>query len=71
MKTQNRNPAMDLIRCVALLCVVGVHFFMHTGFYEQTVQGVGMYIAMVLRTFLMVCVPLFLILSGYLMRTKN
>lgn len=66
-----RDPAMDIIRCTALLCVVAVHFFKNSGFYEETVTGVPMYIMVLLRTGLMICVPLFLMLTGALMGTKQ
>ena len=71
LKTGSRNPAMDLIRCFAFFCVVGVHFFKYTGFYEQSVAGMTMYWVVLLRTGFMICVPLFLMLSGYLMKTRQ
>lgn len=66
-----RNSNMDIIRCFALLSVVAVHFFLNSGFYDHVVIGKRMYVAVVVRTALMVCVPMFMVLSGYLMRTKN
>lgn len=62
-----RNPAMDVIRCVALFSVISVHFFLNSGFYNQPVLGKGMFVMTIMRTAFMVCVPLFLVLSGYLM----
>lgn len=67
----SRNPAMDVIRCFALFCVAGVHFFLYTGFESETVSGIGMYFKVCLRNGLMICVPLFLLLSGYLMLNKR
>lgn len=69
-KNMLRDPKMDIIRCFALFCVVCVHFFKHTGFYDVTVVGFGMMALVSLRNFFMICVPLFILLSGYLMRTK-
>lgn len=66
-----RNPAMDVIRCFALFCVVSVHFFLNTDFYDIPVSGLLMYVMVLVRSGFMVCVPLFLILSGYLMRSKT
>ncbi len=68
MKEQKavRNPAIDMIRCFALFCVVSVHFFLNSGFYSQTVSGKTMYLMMLLRSFFMICVPLFITLTGYL-----
>ena len=66
--TAVRSPAMDVIRCVALASVAGVHFFARIGYYYAPLTGVRMYGMTLMRTFFMVCVPLFLLLSGYLCR---
>lgn len=68
---KTRNPGMDIIRCVALFFVISTHFFAHIGFYEETIAGPRMYIMLLLRTFFMICVPLFLMLSGYLMKNRK
>ena len=70
-KLENRNSAMDIIRIVAVFTVLSVHFFLHNGFYNQTVQGTEMYIMVLMRTLFSVCVPLFMILTGYLMSKKT
>jgi surface polysaccharide O-acyltransferase-like enzyme len=68
---EKRNPAMDIIRIVAAFTVLSVHFFLNNGFYYETVQGAPMYIMSLMRTLFSVCVPLFLILTGYLMSHKT
>lgn len=68
---KTRNPALDVIRCFALACVVSIHFFLNTGFYDEIVTGTRMYTMIFLRTAFTVCVPLFLLLSGYLMQGKR
>lgn len=70
-KLQNRNPAMDILRIVAVFCVISIHFFYHTGYYSTTADNVPMYFATVLRTLFSVCVPLFMILSGFLLCNKT
>lgn len=70
-KLESRNTALDIIRIVAVFTVLSVHFFLHNGFYGQTVQGVEMYIMVMMRTLFTVCVPLFLLLTGYLMSKKT
>lgn len=70
-KPKHRDPAMDIIRVFALLCVISVHFFYNNQFYQTPVTGMRMYIMMVMRNFFMISVPLFLILSGYLMGNKR
>lgn len=66
-----RNPAMDIVRCFALFCVISVHFFAHIRFYYQPVIGNEMYILTLMRSFFMICVPLFLLLTGYLNCNKK
>lgn len=65
-----RMFSLDVIRAFAALSVLAVHFFLHTGFYEIPSQGAVMAAAVFLRTQLMVCVPLFLVLTGYLQKEK-
>ena len=67
---KQRAVAPDVIRCFALFTVVGVHFFLHNGFYQEIIHGPVMYLSTVLASFFRICVPLFLLLSGYLLRTR-
>ncbi len=72
MKQENsRNSALDITRIFALFCVVSVHFFLNNGFYQQKVEGINMFIMFSMRSLFMVCVPLFLVLTGYLMNKKE
>lgn len=71
MDLKKRNPAADLIRVLAFFLVVSVHFFKHNGFYANTVEGERMFVMMVMRAFFIICVPLFLMLSGYLLQRKQ
>jgi hypothetical protein len=48
--------------------VAGVHFFSRIGYYYVPLTGPRMYLMTLLRTAFTVCVPLFLLLSGYLCR---
>lgn len=70
-KLQTRDSSLDIIRIVAVFTVVSVHFFLNNGFYSQPVIGWQMYIAVLMRTLFTVCVPLFMILTGYLMSKKT
>lgn len=71
MNTAKRNPAADLLRIFAFFCVVSVHFFLHSGFYSRTVVGKRMFVLILARSFFVICVPLFMTLSGYLLRRKK
>lgn len=68
---QSRNVSLDIVRCIAIFSVVSVHFFLNNGFYDEQLLGTRMYIMTIMRTSFMVCVPLFLLLSGYLMNKKT
>lgn len=71
MENKKRNINLDLIRCVAVFGVVCVHFFINTGFYDEIVIGKRMALSSAMRTFFMYCVPLFILLTGYLMNSKK
>lgn len=64
---KSRDIGIDLTRIAAFLSVVSVHFFLNSGFYDTPVLGKSMYLMSAARTFFMICVPLFLLLTGYLM----
>lgn len=70
-ETVHHFVQLDIVRCVAVLSVISVHFFKHNGFYTVPVQGTRMYIMLFMRTFFMCCVPLFMMLTGYLMAGKR
>lgn len=71
MNLSKRNTGLDIIRCVALLCVISTHFFLYTDFYQEIVSGPFMLAMVILRSSFMICVPLFMMLSGYLIHTKD
>lgn len=66
-----RDYNADLVRVVAVLSVLSVHFFLNNGFYDQICVGKRMYVATVMRSAFMICVPLFILLTGYLMNKKE
>ena len=68
---KQRDPAMDLIRCLSLVFVVAVHFFKHSHFYDYTVTGTSMIFMVMFRCLCVACTPLFLTLSGYLQGQKK
>lgn len=70
-KISTRSIGLDVIRCIALLCVIGVHFLLYTGIYQTVIAGPQALIMVMLQTGFMVSVPLFLMLSGYLQSDKQ
>lgn len=70
-KLGRRNTSMDIIRTVAVFFVVSIHFFLNNGYYSESHVGISMYIMCTMRTLFTACIPLFLILTGYLMSKKT
>lgn len=66
-----RDVGIDVVKAVALLCVISVHCFSHIGYYQQPMCGKGMLFLTIVRNFFMICVPLFLMATGYLMNRKK
>ncbi len=76
MKTENivgkkRIAGLDLVRCVAIGTVVGGHFFMNTRFGSENFAGVSMFLQAMVRQVMVIGVPLFLMLTGYLNANKK
>ena len=68
---KKRNVSMDVIRCIALFLVIALHFFLHNGYSVQKFTGVIMFLVAIIRGVSVCGVPLFLMLSGYLMSGKK
>ena len=64
--SKEREFGADLIRILALILVYWVHFYLRNGFYSSEAPGVWGFIAVLFRPVFMCCVPLFLMLTGYL-----
>lgn len=67
----NRNVSVDFIRCVACFGVVSVHFLLNNGFYQTIMDCKRMYVMAFFRQFFLFCVPLFIMLTGYLECNKK
>lgn len=63
---KQRNYGLDVARAGAGTLVLAVHFFMNNGFYAAPVVGKSMLLSCMVRMLCMTCVPLFLLLTGYL-----
>lgn len=62
---------LDLVRAIAVLFVISVHFFLNIGFYDKDTYGTVLFGQSILRWLFFTCVPLFLILTGYLKVNKK
>ena len=65
-KERERDVSLDVIRIAAFVLVPSVHFFLNSEYYVTPIAGMKMYLMTVMDSFCMVCVPLFLLLTGYL-----
>ncbi len=68
---RERDMNADLIRCVAVFSVLSVHFLLNSGFYSEPTNRPDIFCLCVYRSFFMTCVPMFMILTGYLMLNKT
>lgn len=66
-----REFGLDLIRAMATFFIVAVHFFLNSTYYDTKMTGKTMLIITVFRWLFFICVPLFIILTGYLKSNKK
>lgn len=66
---QKREVGIDLVRCLGLLFVTGLHAFLYNGFYSEA-QGLSMWAANSFRWLFSGCNGLFMLLTGYLKTRK-
>lgn len=64
MKT--RVIGLDVVRCVAILLVIFQHFLLYSEFYNVKLNSIGIYFLSCFRWLTLTCVPLFIVLTGYL-----
>jgi surface polysaccharide O-acyltransferase-like enzyme len=61
-----RSIGLDLLRSVAACSVIAVHFSLNSNFYNTPISNWNMYLQEFLRCFFMTCVPIFMMLTGFL-----
>ena len=69
MNHSKRNINIDIIKALSLFLVISVHFFLYTEYYTIAFNSLSLpFIA--IRNICMACVPLFIMVTGYLNRNK-
>lgn len=63
---KKRVFGLDAVRILAICLLFWLHFFLRNGFYLQPVRGTAMISAAAVRCICLSCVPIFLLLTGYL-----
>lgn len=66
-----KRADLDLIRCFAIIFVISVHGLSYVGFYELSNPSITLFVCHLIRVIVIICVPLFLILTGYLSAEKE
>ena len=69
MQSSKRNLNIDIIKVLSLVLVIGVHFFLYTGYYSIN-YSITNTVFITIRNLCMACVPLFIVVTGYLNRDK-
>lgn len=62
---------IDIVKILAVFLVVSVHFFLYNGFYYEPLNTTSAYGPIAFRWLAYICVPLFMISTGYLMKNKT
>ena len=62
----DRISGLDIVRSFAVFFVLGIHAITFLGFHSHTVSGISSFIEIFIFRLTWMCVPLFLLLTGYL-----
>lgn len=68
---KERNINCDILRIIAFCLVACIHNLNNMGFYKNPIYGKTMFSLIFARHLFIICVPLFLIITGYLMKNKE
>ena len=61
MSRTERNVNIDIVKCLAILFVVSVHFLLNINFTENIINTPNTYVMCGIITICSTCVPLFLL----------
>lgn len=62
----NRFYRIDLLRIIAFILVVFLHYWSFQGLYDIQLVGAKPFVHLLFRNFAMICVPIFIVITGYL-----
>ena len=66
-----RESGPDLVRSIACFFVVGAHFYLNMGYYDEPMFGRKMFVMTAMRWLFVTAVPLFFMLTGYFKKNKT
>ena len=61
-----RDIGIDIVKTIAILSVVGVHFFLNTRFYRVDLNNTNLFLQTAIQQICLTCIPLFVMSTGYL-----
>lgn len=70
MEKKGRLAGLDLVKVLAVLFVISIHTIGNLHVLAMDMQGLRAFVIIVFRYFVMSCVPLFLIITGFLQGRK-
>ena len=62
---------IDFLRLFALLLVIFLHYWSFQGLYQTKTVGIQPFLALMMRNFAMICVPIFMVITGFLNVNKS
>lgn len=68
---KERKLNIDILKCIAIIFVVAVHFFLHTNYYGRSYTFKSIFLSSFIWMIFMTRVPLFIMTTGYLMKDKT
>ena len=68
MKDKDRIYGIDILRIIAVILVLILHFFTNTYYNSSDLSNLNMKGQTIIRDFAMICVPLFMVITGFLNR---
>lgn len=71
MEKEDRKYGVDVVRIIAVILVLTVHFFLNTNYYSTSISGISMIVQTIIKNFCRSCVPLFIIITGFLNNKKE
>lgn len=70
-KETNRLCGPDIVRFIATLFVVMAHFYLNCNYYDTPLIGAKMFIETFFRWLFIICVPLYMMLSGFFLKSRK
>ena len=68
---KDRIIGIDLLKVISIILVLIVHFFLNTNYYNVERIGISLTFQSIIRNGCMVCVPLFITITGFLNKEKE